>query len=702
MEGWRRHNYRLCWCSDILPVTMVSPRHVVDKINFRSNQFHHRSREPFIARPRRKSGWRTLSSKLRRIAVFVIALQCVGLLFCYHPEWIHDFLKGPKTPYQPPSSEKQYRRPEDPRPLREKLFNALTRKQRKALQDQKQNFQQLKDSKRLTPCRLDGDCSGQKTSFLQYFRGSTRNNILVHNPLPQARYLCAKKILGGGTIELDDVPSLCQVSYLYSPHPPPISGKGMNAIELYWNAAEDPFYYDEVEEQAALATEPFECPIPCRSNGQFSIISTLAVKDTKWEITMTMEGEEYYSEAHYRRKYYQNDKYYALTSFQSEIPVPYFSWAEYKINHPPVNFDKVIKGASFLANNCDSMSNRESLVKGLIETKLRVDALSSCFRNAEPPPGVNMDNKTAILEQYLFHLAYENQRSVDYITEKLWGALAAGTLPVYYGAPNIKDHVPPHSVVFADDFKSPTDLSDYLLRLTKDRPLYESYHTWRSKPMDPAFMEKYTFTNTHSTCRMCKWAYAKKHGLDWNHSAQEVQEPYIPHRTCRNKHGLVSRPFKEFWLSQETGKAIKVTSEDATKTCNLDDTNRLLTIGGFRRRVYDQDGITDLIIDRIEGQDRFVLKLEIPVMGDQLMKKSGQEWWLQDSQSRFTLLTSKNTTVTATAQGTVQIPVTSSLRVRVIMENIDTFHKKATKRETYFGELMKKDFFIPLNIYRVH
>lgn len=31
------------------------------------------------------------------------------------------------------------------------------------------------------------------------------------------------------------------------------------------------------------------------------------------------------------------------------------------------------------------------------------------------------------------------------VAQKLWLTLAAGTLPVYYGAPNIKEHVPGES-----------------------------------------------------------------------------------------------------------------------------------------------------------------------------------------------------------------------------------------------------------------
>jgi Glycosyltransferase family 10 (fucosyltransferase) C-term len=43
---------------------------------------------------------------------------------------------------------------------------------------------------------------------------------------------------------------------------------------------------------------------------------------------------------------------------------------------------------------------------------------------------VDMSNKTDIMKEYLFHLGLENQQQDDYITEKVWGALGAGTLPV--------------------------------------------------------------------------------------------------------------------------------------------------------------------------------------------------------------------------------------------------------------------------------
>lgn len=623
----------------------------------------------------------------------VIFLQCGGLfLYYYNGLFIRD-LRGSNVSLQRPQERPQRRRSLDP--SQDKTQKEL------ALDSMRNEFQKLKESKQLHPCKLDGDCvSSKKFSF---FRRSTK--VLILNPLPENRYFCGKMILGnGGILILQKYPETCQssVSYLFSPKPPPRSGKGMKPIELYWNTEYYPAIYVDT-----LKTQSFSCPVSCKTAGDYALLSTVTVKDTEWKISMTMEGEAYYSEAKVMPKDYQQDHYYAVTSFKSEIPVPYFSWSEYQINHPSVGFEKAIKGASFLARNCESINDRESLVLALLDTQLRVDCLSDCLNNAEPPPGVDLGNKTAVLERYLFHLAFENQNQNDYITEKLWGTLASGTLPVYFGAPNIKEHLPPHSVVFVDDFKTPQELANYLIKVSKDKTLYESYHEWRYKPLDPSFRKRYNFTNTHSTCRMCKWAYAKKHGFDWNHAEQEVQEPFIARRTCRNKAGLIGYPFKEYWLSENGGESLGIESKDNAKTCTLDESNRVLTIDGgkVQRKVYNQDGVTDLVIS-LNGSDQtsYTLKLETPIASDKLSEIRGEarrEWWLQDDRSRMTILTSKEVSVSVSKRGTVQMPISSDLRVRVVVENIDRFHEGAVDRANYFGDLMKRDFFHPLEAYKL-
>jgi hypothetical protein len=286
---------------------------------------------------------------------------------------------------------------------------------------------------------------------------------------------------------------------------------------------------------------------------------------------------------------------------------------------------------------------------------------------------------------------------------ELWGALRAGTLPVYYGAPNIRDHVPRKSVIFVDDYNSPQELADYLVRLTTDKSLYESYHSWRQNPLDGAFVSKYSFTKTHSICRMCNWAYAKKYGFYFNHSSQQVQQLRFSRSTCRNKMGLVGYPFKEFWLSNTTGKAVHVQSTGDAKTCNLDNSNRVLSVGhgGIKRKVFDQDGVTHFSID---GNDEvgYVLQLETKISSkNNLIQVDDREYWLQDPAARLTLLTNKPVVVSLSAQGTLQLAIHPPLRIRIIVESIDNFHAGAQTRPNYFGQIMTNDFFWPLQAYQI-
>lgn len=58
------------------------------------------------------------------------------------------------------------------------------------------------------------------------------------------------------------------------------------------------------------------------------------------------------------------------------------------------------------------------------------------FRN-NLPDGQPVLDKRAFQEQYRFSLAFENSRFSGYATEKLLDAWAAGTIPVYYGDPEI-------------------------------------------------------------------------------------------------------------------------------------------------------------------------------------------------------------------------------------------------------------------------
>lgn len=87
------------------------------------------------------------------------------------------------------------------------------------------------------------------------------------------------------------------------------------------------------------------------------------------------------------------------------------------------------------------------------------------------------DEFVHFVAQYKFVIAFENAVCDDYITEKLWRPLIAGSVPIYMGSPTVKYWLPNYekSVILAKDFDSPKALAEYLIRLNKKDYEYENY-----------------------------------------------------------------------------------------------------------------------------------------------------------------------------------------------------------------------------------
>lgn len=77
-------------------------------------------------------------------------------------------------------------------------------------------------------------------------------------------------------------------------------------------------------------------------------------------------------------------------------------------------------------------------------------------------------SKLDLLGRYKFHLAYENCLNDNgYISEKLFDALLAGTVPVYLGNASITDQVPSACFIDSRLFSSPKKLGLFLKEMSK-------------------------------------------------------------------------------------------------------------------------------------------------------------------------------------------------------------------------------------------
>jgi len=99
------------------------------------------------------------------------------------------------------------------------------------------------------------------------------------------------------------------------------------------------------------------------------------------------------------------------------------------------------------------------------------------------------------------------------VTEKLFYALDSGAVPIYFGAPNVLDFVPPHSIIDGTKFSSKEELASYLRNLANDPVAYAEYHAWGRCGVLGNYGKTRAASLDTLPCRLCE-AVSRKGGRD--------------------------------------------------------------------------------------------------------------------------------------------------------------------------------------------
>lgn len=76
-------------------------------------------------------------------------------------------------------------------------------------------------------------------------------------------------------------------------------------------------------------------------------------------------------------------------------------------------------------------------------------------------------SKSETLGQYTFALCFENMILKGWITEKIFDCFFTGTIPIYWGAPNIEEHIPMNCFIDMRKFSGYGELRDFLKSLSE-------------------------------------------------------------------------------------------------------------------------------------------------------------------------------------------------------------------------------------------
>lgn len=87
--------------------------------------------------------------------------------------------------------------------------------------------------------------------------------------------------------------------------------------------------------------------------------------------------------------------------------------------------------------------------------------------------GCEIEDKLSVIKGYQYALCFENGAYPGYITEKIIDCLVAGVIPVYMGAPDIEEYVPPGLFVNARRYPTFADMEHDLHKIPE----------WQTKQM---------------------------------------------------------------------------------------------------------------------------------------------------------------------------------------------------------------------------
>ncbi|CAF2081650.1 unnamed protein product [Brassica napus] len=242
-------------------------------------------------------------------------------------------------------------------------------------------------------------------------------------------------------------------------------------------------------------------------------------------IIRSMESAQYYPDNDLSQARRRGYDVVMTTSLSSDVPVGYFSWAEYDIMAPVQPKTERAIAAAFISN-CGARNFRLQALEALMRTRIKIDSYGGCHRNRD-----GKVDKVEALKRYKFSLAFENTNEEDYVTEKFFQSLVAGSVPVVVGAPNIEDFAPASGSIL--QIKSMEDVEPVAKRMKflADNPAaYNHTLRWKYEGPSDSFKALVDMAAVHSSCRLCIF-------LATRIQEQEEKSPSFKKRPCKCTRG---------------------------------------------------------------------------------------------------------------------------------------------------------------------
>ena len=542
--------------------------------------------------------------------------------------------------------------------------------------------------------------------------------VVVYNTATFPRSICGHVVEPGQAVKLDEY---CEepVHLFPNEQDAPATGKGMPPIIVHSEPA--------MSKDTRESLKDIECDIPCKFESDIGDGMERYIDGTKWKILQSMKDPYMATKAKVERTAYRHDVYYSTTSFKSSVPLSFYSFDKYDMHNTPIlHFDDLQPKATYLLDDqCSNSPIRRQKWYAAVEAAMPTESYGSCHHNTNLGSGETLhteEGRIKLMQKNLITLAFEAGNDKDHITPIVWEALMSGAVPAILGASNLGNHLPENSFIHTGDFNNWDKFAEFLKKVVADKKLWYKYQDWRrNEEKIKKFDAVYNFTRTSPECRMCRWAYAKKYGLGWDHSQQVVKENYLPRKLCVDKkEKLATHPFQEIWGSNAQ------TENDFTCFEHSESSETTVQLNGasITRTIVHHDGVTDIYLKNIEGlkaSESVALRIKVAVQNSEgayfrdthtlvpsarnpLISSAS----IQDENSKVTVLANWQTKIASPEEGVIQLNVDGISsddevrRIRVIGEDMSELHDKMTEYfPSSFGKMMIFDFVEPLEMFYV-
>lgn len=133
-----------------------------------------------------------------------------------------------------------------------------------------------------------------------------------------------------------------------------------------------------------------------------------------------------------------------------------------------------------------------------------IDSYGAFCNNRKLDIDAGRETLLEVIKDYKFVIAFENAIATDYVTEKFYNPLVAGTVPVYLGAPNVQDFAPGENCfVDVSLYESPQALAEFIDHCYEDHSFYCRFFEWRGKPLLKGYMERAERERGNPIVRLC-------------------------------------------------------------------------------------------------------------------------------------------------------------------------------------------------------